>query len=245
MRNITVRLDDVCPNMHIDRFKKCVKLIESYGIKGLIGIVPDNKDSDLIYEQEWTGFWDEIRDMQKRGWIIGMHGFNHTLDNIGKSLVSNRNDSEFAGVSYEQQLQKILLGLEILQKHCLNVKVFFAPAHSFDRNTIIAVKNAGIKWISDGRAHRIYERDGVIFIPCRVYGFPRKPKGDVTVALHTNSIGSEKFRVLESFLEKWKEYLVDYEEMLYKTPKWNYIQQIDEGIYIFIKMHKWKGKNQC
>ena len=125
MRNITVRLDDVCPNMHIDRFKKCVKLIESYGIKGLIGIVPENKDSDLIYEQEWTGFWDEIRDMQKRGWIIGMHGFNHTLDNIGKSLVSNRNDSEFAGVSYEQQLQKILLGFRNITKTLFKCKSFF------------------------------------------------------------------------------------------------------------------------
>ena len=54
-----------------------------------------------------------------------MHGFNHTLDNIGKSLVSNRNDSEFAGVSYEQQLQKILLGFRNITKTLFKCKSFF------------------------------------------------------------------------------------------------------------------------
>ena len=61
-----------------------------------------------------------------------MHGHQHIFISQHKGMVNNRVGSEFAGLSYEKQLEKILAGQKILKEHGIETDVFFAPAHSYD-----------------------------------------------------------------------------------------------------------------
>ena len=228
---IAVRFDDICPTMEKYRFKKVVDLLKKYNVVGLLGIVPFNKDTDLICGDEDQDFWDDMIKLQSEGWVIGLHGVEHKLTNYGKSYVSNRMDSEFAGVSYENQLKNITRGILELHRRGLEPEVFFAPAHSFDLNTIKAVGSAGIKIISDGRSHYSYEYRNIKFVPCRVYGLPRKPRGYVTIALHTNQIDEKKFEELSLFLQNNKESLCNYSYLMGLKAHNSIIQKIDEVIY--------------
>ena len=45
--NITVRLDDITPDMDWERFYKFKALLDQYQVKPLIGVVPDNRDELL------------------------------------------------------------------------------------------------------------------------------------------------------------------------------------------------------
>ena len=79
-------------------------------------------------------------------------GHQHIFISQHKGMVNNRVGSEFAGLSYEKQLEKILAGQKILKEHGIETDVFFAPAHSYDLNTLRALKKAGFKYISDGKS---------------------------------------------------------------------------------------------
>ena len=55
---ITVRLDDITPDMDWDKFERFKKVLDEHDIKPLIGVVPDNKDEKLscgpVHEDFWT-----------------------------------------------------------------------------------------------------------------------------------------------------------------------------------------------
>ena len=82
--------------------------------------------------------------------------------------------SEFTGVPLEIQKKKIRDGIEILHQHSINPKIFFAPSHTFDLNTLTALsEESEIRIISDTMANDIYMKYGFYFIPVQS-GRPRK-----------------------------------------------------------------------
>ena len=48
---ITVRLDDITPDMDWERFLKFKALLDRYQVKPLIGVVPDNRDENLVKKE--------------------------------------------------------------------------------------------------------------------------------------------------------------------------------------------------
>ena len=44
---IAVRMDDIAPGMDWKKFNDFKELLDEYGIKPLIGVVPDNQDDNL------------------------------------------------------------------------------------------------------------------------------------------------------------------------------------------------------
>ncbi len=74
---ITVRLDDITPDMDWERFLKFKALLDRYQVKPLIGVVPDNRDENLVKKEPSAeekklaeGFWDYVK---AEGGLDGCH----------------------------------------------------------------------------------------------------------------------------------------------------------------------------
>jgi predicted deacetylase len=172
MKRILLRIDDVCPTMDFHQFQIAMELMDKYNVKPLLGVIPDCKDPDLQIEPQRKDFWDFVKGLQQKGYTLAMHGCNHVFDNHARGLVVKRWDSEFAGHSYETQLEKIRKGKEILESHGIQTDVFFAPGHSYDENTLKALSACGFKFMSDGLSFKPYQFNGVICVPVRSAGMP-------------------------------------------------------------------------
>lgn len=236
MRQIGIRIDDVCPTMNYQKFEIVMLLLESYGVKPLLGVIPDCHDSDLKVEIPHEDFWKMIRRLQKSGCTIAMHGYRHCYDIDKRGSINDGKRSEFAGHSFDVQFEKIRKGKEILKKQGIVSEVFFAPAHSYDVNTLKALYANGFKYISDGRSRKPYKQCGMICIPCRFFGLPKmKKNGNYTVVLHptewrgNKAEGEKKFI---DFCEKYHSEFVSFDK-LFDQRLGNYIvQKIDEFFYL-------------
>lgn len=169
-RKILIRFDDICPTMDWHQWDKAKSMLDSVGAVALLGVIPDCKDPDLMIDTPREDFWEYIKNLQCKGYTIAMHGCYHVFDIRSKGLVTPKKQSEFAGHSYEVQYQRIKYGKSILSDHGIDTDVFFAPAHSYDRNTLRALSACGFRYISDGKSQKPYQLDGIICLPCRNSG---------------------------------------------------------------------------
>lgn len=58
---IAIRMDDITPDMDWEKFIEFKGLLDEYGIKPLIGVVPDNRDENLVRNETRSDFWQYIR----------------------------------------------------------------------------------------------------------------------------------------------------------------------------------------
>ena len=145
----------------------------------------------MIYAE---GFWDYLKALQADGFAIAMHGYLHLYDTNAQGIVNGTSLSEFAGHSYEEQYEKIRKGKEILASHGIQTDIFFAPAHSYDENTLRALSANGFKYVSDGKSSKPFVREGIICIPCRSGGCPRIRKYGCYTAVFTRMNGNDQIR---------------------------------------------------
>ena len=205
MKRLLLRLDDASEYMDVYKWRKMEELLDRYKVKPLFGIIPANKDANLLKYGKVDNFWDLVHSWIKKGWIPALHGYSHVFEsNIGGINPINKK-SEYAGIPYEQQLHKIIEGIKILKEHGINAKVFFAPAHTFDDNTIKALINGSdIRIISDTPACDIYWNKGITFIPQQSGRVRHLWFRTVTYCYHPNTTTDEGFEELEKFLKKYR-----------------------------------------
>ena len=177
MRKILIRFDDICPTMNWEQWGKAKKLLDEVHICALIGVVPDCQDPDLHIDEPRLDFWEYIKELQEQGYTIAMHGYKHVFE---------CGHSEFAGLPYEKQLEKIQKGKAVLSEHGIETDVFFAPAHNYDDNTLRALYKCGFKYMSDGLSRKPYSRHGITLLPCRSGGIPKIKNGYVTAVVHAH-----------------------------------------------------------
>ena len=206
------RLDDIAPRMDWERYSRLREIFSRYRVRPLIAVIPQNEDPEFSkYPEVPVDFWQEIRDRRDDGWHIAQHGFRHVYDTASSGLLGVSKRSEFAGHPYEEQLRRIKAGKAILEAAGLQISSFVAPSHSFDANTIKALREAGITMISDGFAFYPYYRDGMLFVP-QLTETPRHcPFGIHTFCLHTNSMSDKLFETVEQFLEKYQSDVIPFE----------------------------------
>ena len=219
MAKYIFRLDDICPEMDWEKFERLVQIFEKYNVKPLLAVIPDNQDESLKIGKPNPNFWERIKELSKKGFTIGMHGYQHKLENKNGGLLKISPGSEFATLPYEIQFNKIKKGKEILEKNGIKTDIFVAPWHSFDKNTIRALKELGFRYISDGIALWPFEKYGMIWIP-QIAWKPRKfPIGIITFCLHSNFMTEKDFSHLENFLKHEASNTIDFEKMIkwYKT----------------------------
>jgi len=197
-----LRIDDLCPTVSRRRWERILSLIEEFEIKPILAVVPDNRDRELMRDEPDPGFWARMRAMEAAGATIALHGYQHLCRNIGKSLLPLHLHSEFCGISRDTQQQWIESGLQILRGQGLNPRVWVAPRHGFDSNTLAALRRAGIKMLSDGLARAPFKRGGLIWIPQQLWGPAEKSKGLWTICMHPNTAREEQVEELRAFLGK-------------------------------------------
>ena len=74
---LLLMLDDICENMNLDHMSQLEDLFIKHKIKPILGVIQNNKDSDLLSYPCNLKFWDKVREWQKIGWEISIHGYSH------------------------------------------------------------------------------------------------------------------------------------------------------------------------
>lgn len=225
MRNFThkttylFRLDDIHPEMDWDKFERLKQIFDRYGVKPLITVIPENKDTSINRMSARGDFWESMKSLRSAGWSIAMHGYQHLYHTKNAGLVNINKYSEFAGLSYEVQVEKIRKGKMILREQGLPTDIFVAPAHSFDENTCRALVTEGFTTMSDGIALWPFEKNGLLSIP-QIAWKPRKFFcGVVTFCIHPNTYSESDFAVLEDFLKEHASHVSNFDSVImeYKT----------------------------
>lgn len=231
MSKFIIRLDDACERRDREKWDRMENLLDSYGIKSLVGVIPDCQDP-MMSDYEYDGsFWERVHKWVSKGWTIALHGYNHvyTTNDGGINPVNAR--SEFAGETIDVQREKIKSGLAIMQSHGITPEVFFAPSHTFDENTIKALKEESeIRIISDTIAADIYSEYGMTFVPQQSGRVRKLPFRTVTFCYHPNTMDDNMFYELELFIQKNKNKFISF-PLCKTTRKKNIFDLMLEKIY--------------
>ncbi len=197
-----LRFDDLCPTVSHRRWQRLESLIEEFGIRPILGIIPDNRNPTLDISDPDPEFWERMRAMEARGATIAVHGYQHRCDSREGGLLGLHKRSEFAGVPEATQREWIRRGLEILREHGLDPRLWIAPRHGFDWTTLEVLRAEGITALSDGFARVPIERGGVTWIPQQIWEPVEKSKGLWTICIHPNTASNDLIEQLRAFLQK-------------------------------------------
>lgn len=210
-----IRLDDACPTMDKQKWEKIQCILDLYGVNPMVGVVPNNKDENLIIDKPDPEFWKKIREWQSKGWTIALHGYDHCYISNDGGINPIWNRSEFAGVSVEIQREKIRKGISILKKNGIEARFFFAPSHTFDKNTLFALKEESeIRVISDTIATKPYKNGEFSFFP-QLGGHCSKKyiPGVWTFCLHPSMMSDDSFCQTELFIKKYRSSFVSFDDL--------------------------------
>jgi predicted deacetylase len=211
---ITFRMDDITPTMHWANFESFVNLFNKYQLRPLLGIVPDNQDSKLNILPIHVDFWEKMRAFKAQGWSIAQHGYQHTYLTKNGGMLNLNAKSEFAGLSFIEQHQRILLGKQILERQGLATNIWMAPGHSYDINTLKALQELGFSYVTDGQSWRSYHQAGLKFIPCQMEQPRRLPFAMITVCIHANTASQNYINRLDSFVQRYRSICINFCDML-------------------------------
>lgn len=221
MTRYLMRLDDASEYMDIARWEQVERLLDCYQIRPIVGIIPDSQDPALVgkYERD-DSFWKKAESWIAKGWMPALHGCEHKYITREGGLNPVNAISEFAGLPYETQAEKIERGWNILNGHGIVPKMFFAPAHTFDKNTLKAISNTtNIRIINDTIACDVYKDGAFWFIP-QQSGRAREvswPWRLVTFCYHPNTMQEKDYKVLEKFLQKNSGRFTEWKDTLLKN----------------------------
>tara|TARA_B100001057_G_scaffold497763_1_gene602812 strand:+ start:65 stop:811 length:747 start_codon:yes stop_codon:yes gene_type:complete len=213
---LLIRIDDISNHMNWKLMKKSEQLFDQYNIKPLLGVIPNNKDIEILQYEKKENFWDQVRNWQIKGWEIAMHGFTHIYD-----TETNRNDyfgyggkSEFFGHSYDTQMNRISKGLKIFNSQGVKIKSFFAPNHTYDLNTFKALRENNLTNIIDGYGFFPYKEHGINFIPQLFYSEIMLPFGIQSTQVHLNYMNDKKFSKFEKFIKNNTKKIIKFDDAL-------------------------------
>lgn len=253
---IAVRLDDITPDMDWERFQKCKALLDQYQVKPLIGVVPDNRDENLIKKNQDkeavpSDFWKYVRQLKEEGWIISMHGYRHRYSTRKGGLFPLNNFSEFAGLPFEQQKEMLAEGKRILREKGIETDIFMAPAHSYDKNTLKALKETGFQALTDGFGDAPYTYRGLTFYPIsfQLSRTLKKKGGYSTMVIHAGTASDRELERYRGYFERtdieWISYGAYLEQPAIKRGGCGRAKEflMAKGKYLLMKLRQRIGRN--
>ncbi|MBQ7298873.1 MAG: DUF2334 domain-containing protein [Clostridia bacterium] len=231
-----IRLDDASDHMDIAKWSRMQQILNNYNIKPLVGVIPCNKDPMLCEKfPEDPEFWKLALQWQESGWRIALHGYEHIYTSEFGGINPVHSKSEFAGHTLEEQRRKIRSGYFALKEKELVPTVFFAPSHTFDENTLEALRlETNIRLVSDTAANNVYCEKGFTFIPQQSGRVRILPFALTTICLHPNFTSENEFREIEAFIRKNIEKFIDPNTITETTRRKNIIDMMVEELY-FLK----------
>lgn len=231
-----IRLDDACPTMDAKKWQRLEDVLDAMCVQPMVGVIPANKDPNQQIDTVDLGFWNKVKKWQNKGWTIALHGYDHCF--ISKAGMLGLNPlwarSEFAGVSLELQKEKIRKGIAEFRANGIEPEYFFAPAHTYDENTLKALREeSSIRIICDTIALGPYRKDDFVFIP-QVGGHCTEIKlpGIWTFCLHPSAMSEEDFVTTVNFLKSHKNEIIGFKEIdLSKLRKKNIMSRLLSWTY--------------
>lgn len=216
---IAVRIDDITPDMDWEKFRRLEKILDENDIAPLLGIVPDNQDPNLKRGELLSDFQSQIELWKEKNWSFSMHGWNHIYTTKKGGLFPLNSFSEYAGVPLSQQRKMIRQGKERLSEMGIYTDIFMAPGHSFDSNTLVALKEEGFHYITDGFGSFPYSWKELIFLPIAFLRNKdiQKKEGYTTLVFHPNTMSEGDFAAFERLVKEYKKDFISYHEYL-KAP---------------------------
>lgn len=230
---IAVRLDDITPDMDWERFLACKAVLDRYQVKPLIGVVPDNRDTMLkgkskesraLAEKVMPGgrrdFGAYVRQLQKEGWAVSMHGYRHIYSTKKGGMFPLNDFSEFAGVPCAEQKRMLSEGKRMLKEQGIETQMFMAPAHSYDANTLKALKETGFTALTDGFGSRPYRYRGLTFYPISFHlsRTLKKKKGCSTMVIHTQTATDADLERYDRWFSNPDIQWISWQEYMEQTP---------------------------
>lgn len=244
MKKYLIRLDDACPTMNLDNWLRIEKILDETNVNPMVGIIPANKDSEQQISTTDPNFWDKVKEWENKGWAIAMHGYDHNF--ISDKGLFGLNPlwvrSEFAGLPFEEQKEKIRNGITIFRENGIEPKYFFAPAHTFDENTLKALREeSNIRIISDTIATKPYRMKDFVFIPqLGGHCIEMKIPGIWTFCLHPSKMSNQDFITTENFIKSHKNEMIGFDQLDLSNLKGkDFIGKIFS--YIYFAKRKLKG----
>jgi predicted deacetylase len=213
-----IRFDDICPTMNWAAWSRIESVLLRHDIKPLLAVVPDNLDSSLAVGPARSDFWDYIRSCQARGWTIAMHGCHHLYETRAPGLLKINRYSEFSGLPYEAQREKIVKAAGIFASQEIRVQAWIAPGHNFDATTLQILKAHGIDVLSDGFYFRPVKHLGLTWLPQQLWRFRAMPFGLWTVCFHHNAFTDEDIQRFEENIQSFRPAIVDFPQALSLRP---------------------------
>lgn len=205
-----LRFDDLCPTMRWSVWERVEGLLLEAGVRPILAVIPDNRDESLAIDPPHPAFWERVREWQARGWTIGLHGYQHRYVTEERGLFGWNDRSEFAGLPFEEQDEKIARGLAIFEREGVRAEVWVAPNHAFDATTVEVLRRRGVSVVSDGLGLRPYtDRGGTTWVPMQLWGFRDRPLGVWTVCLHHNTWGGRELEAFRADLAAFADRVTD------------------------------------
>ncbi len=209
-----IRLDDASEFMEHKKWDPFFSLFLKYNISPIIAVIPYNRDPQMVNDKPDPRFWDKARSWERKNYHIALHGFRHLYTTNKSGIIGMNKRSEFAGIPYEMQVEMIKSGYEKFKEEGICTNIFVAPAHSFDKNTVKAIRvSTKIEYISDGLNKYSFLRDGMKWIPSQL-GRPKvKRNGVWTLCIHPETLSKRSFYEIESFISRYHQYFVDVNDL--------------------------------
>lgn len=227
-----IRLDDASDHMHIENWTRMERMLDENGIQPLVGVIPANRDPMLLQFPEDFLFWEKAKHWQEKGWRIALHGYEHVYSTNCGGINPVHDKSEFAGHTLEEQRRKIGEGFRILRDKGLKPDVFFAPSHTFDENTLEALRlETDVRMISDTVANDTYHRNGFTFIPQQAGRVRELPFKLTTICLHPNFTTEREFAEMEAFFKAHRGEFLDPNAIVPTTRKRGVLDRAYEMAY--------------
>ena len=220
---VAVRLDDIAPVMNRENFDRMLGILSSRRAMPLLGVIPDVKDEKIlnlegVTKQSEEDFASSLRELVTDGAVIAMHGLTHVYSNRNGGIFPLNKQSEFAGLGVEEQETMLKDGRERMEKLGFPTDIFMAPSHSYDENTITALKNTGFKKVTDGFGYAPYRYKELTWYPI---SFSKKQllknknkTGSVTLVYHVNTMKDSDFSDAEALFDALE--MMPYKELLYE-----------------------------
>ena len=75
-----IRLDDACEKRDIVNWNRIESILDKYGIKPLVGVIPNCLDEKMETYEVDNHFWEKVDSWGKKGWEVALHGFTHVFE---------------------------------------------------------------------------------------------------------------------------------------------------------------------
>lgn len=205
-----VRFDDICPTMNWTAWEGIEAHLVRHNVRPILAVVPQNRDPKLMIDPPREDFWEAVRRWQAMGWTIALHGYQHVYVNKNPGLMRLTPQSEFAGLSYTEQRDKLLKALAIFAEQGVHADAWIAPSHSFDRTTIRILGELGVSVISDGMwTWPFSEKSQMTWIPQQLWSFQPRPPGVWTICNHHNDWTERKVAWFGEMLDAYSSRMTD------------------------------------